>query len=137
MPTQLENAMRIATAGMRVQGERLRLVAENLANADSTARAPGGEPYRRQTVSFSNELDRSLGVRLVQVDRYGVDRGELPREYDPDHPAAGPDGYVKLPNVEPFIEMADMREAQRSYEANLNALDVAKRLLERTIDLLR
>jgi flagellar basal-body rod protein FlgC len=131
------SALKVAAAGMHVQAARLRVVAENLANAESTARTPGDNPYRRQTVSFENVLDRELGVQLVGVRRYGVDRSAFPLRHDPGHPAADGDGYVKLPNVNPLIELMDMREAQRSYEANLNALQLARSMIGRTLDILR
>ena len=133
----LSKAMKAAAAGMTVQGARLRVVAENLANADSTAQRPGGEPYRRKTIAFENALDRELGVELVRVARYGVDRSALPLRHDPGHPAADADGYVRTPNVEPMIDLMDMREAQRSFEANLNALRLARSMIERALDLLR
>jgi flagellar basal-body rod protein FlgC len=133
----LVQAMQVATSGMKAQGSRLRVVAQNLANADSTARAPGGEPYRRQTITFANRLDRALGVELVEVAWVGVDRSDFPLQYAPGHPAANADGYVLRPNVDPLLEMADMREAQRSFEANLNALGTARSMIERTVDLLR
>ena len=133
----LSKAMKVAAAGMRVQGARMRVVAENLANADSTARVPGGEPYRRKTIAFENALDRGLGVELVRVARYGVDPSAPPLRHDPGHPAADADGYVRLPNVEPLIEMMDMHEAQRSFEANLNALRLARSMIERALELLR
>ena len=108
--------------GLKVQGERLRVIGENIANANSTALGEGGEPYRRKTITFENALDRELGIDTVRVARFGVDSGALGRRHDPNHPAAGADGYVLLPNVNPLIEMADMREAMRSYEANLSVV---------------
>ena len=133
----LAQAMQVAAAGMKVQGARLRLVAQNLANAESTALAPNGEPYRRQTITFANQLDRELGVERVRVARLGVDRSALPLRYAPGHPAADADGYVLMPNVNPLLEMMDLREAQRSFEANLNALTLARSMVQRTLDLLR
>lgn len=133
----LEASMRIAASGMKAQAARLRVTAENLANAQSTARVPGGDPYRRKTISFESRLDRALGVELVEVARRGVDRGEFPLRYDPGHPAADANGYVKLPNVNPLIELMDMREAQRSYEAGLNAQAQARAMLQKTLELLR
>jgi flagellar basal-body rod protein FlgC len=134
---EISKAMRVAASGMKAQSARLRVTAENLANAESTAAEPGGEPYRRRTLTFADRLDRALGVRLVEVRRHGVDRSELPLRHDPGHPAADEDGYVKLPNVNPMIELMDMREAQRSFEANLGALEMARAMVQRTIDLLR
>ena len=133
----LTSAMTIAAAGMKVQSARLRVTAENLANAESTALAPGGEPFRRKTISFAERRDRASGLELVDVARYGLDRGEFELRYQPGHPAADADGYVKFPNVNPLIELTDMREAQRSYEANLNALQLARQMIGRTLDLLR
>ena len=133
----LNSSLTIAGAGMKVQGARMRVTAENLANADSTAKTAGGEPYRRKTISFGEEFNRAQQMDLVQVDRYGTDPTEFKTEYRPGHPAADADGYVQMPNVEPLVEMMDMREAQRSYEANLNAFEVSKKMMQRTIDLLR
>ena len=133
----LSQAMQIAAAGMKAQGVRMRLVAQNLANADSTALGPGGTPYRRQTITFHNALDRELGVELVEAGHAGVDRSPFPLRHDPGHPAADADGYVLMPNVNPLFEVMDLREAQRSFEANLNALSLARSMLQRTIDLLR
>ncbi len=133
----LLKSLRVSAAGMQSQGMRLRVIAENLANAQSTAQQPGGEPYRRKLVSFKSELDRAAGVEKVQVDRIERDPSDFERRYDPGHPAADPDGYVLLPNVKPMIEMMDMREAQRSYEANMGALTAARGMLMRTIDMLR
>lgn len=133
----LTQAMQVAAAGMKVQGARMRLVAQNLANAESTGLAPGDAPYRRQTITFENALDRELGLDLVRVARTGVDRTPFPLHHDPGHPAADADGYVAKPNVNPLLEMMDLREAQRSYEANLNALTLARSMVQRTLDLLR
>ncbi len=133
----LIRSFHVAGSGMRAQGERVRVVAENLANAQSTADTAGGDPYRRKTVTFRNEMDRALGVGTVRVDRIGVDRSPFKSEYDPTHPSAGPDGYVKLPNVNTLIEVMDMREAQRSYEANLGMIETARSMIQRTLELLR
>jgi flagellar basal-body rod protein FlgC len=133
----LMESLMISAAGMRAQGQRLRVVAENLANADSVAEVPGGDPYRRKTISFKNQLDRELGLETVQVSKVGDDPSDFRMNYDPGNPAADQKGYVKLPNVNSLIEMSDMREAQRSYEANLRAIEVARSMLQRTIDLIR
>jgi flagellar basal-body rod protein FlgC len=122
---------------MRVQGERLRVISENIANVDSVSEVPGGDPYRRKTITFQNALDRELGANLVKVKKVGLDPSEFTRKYDPSNPAADKSGYVKLPNVNALIEMNDMREAQRSYEANLKVIEVSRGMLQRTIDLLR
>ena len=133
----LMESLMISAAGMRAQGQRLRVVAENLANADSVSEVPGGDPYRRKTISFKNQLDRELGMETVQVSKVGEDPSDFRMKYDPGNPAADAKGYVKLPNVNSLIEMSDMREAQRSYEANLRAIEVARTMLQRTIDLIR
>ncbi|GBD43167.1 Flagellar basal-body rod protein FlgC [bacterium HR40] len=133
----LENTLAVASAGMTAQAIRLRVVAENLANAESTGDQPGAEPYRRKLVIFRNELDRALGVERVEVARYATDPSPFELRYEPGHPAANDKGYVAYPNVEPLVELVDMREAQRSYEANLGVSTVARDLLQRTIDLLR
>ena len=133
----LSLAMRISSSGMEAQSFRMRTVAENLANADSTARTADGDPYRRRVVSFRNVLDRSIGTSVVRVDRVVPDRSEFRQRFDPQHPAANPEGYVQLPNVNPLIEVMDMRQAQRSYEANLSMIEVARGMVQRTIDILR
>ncbi|MFC3673933.1 flagellar basal body rod protein FlgC [Ferrovibrio xuzhouensis] len=133
----LKNAMKIAASGLRAEGQRLKVISENLANADSLGRTPGADPYRRKVVSFRSELDRASGAEIVQAQPPGTDKTDFELKYDPGHPAANADGYVKMPNVNAVIEMADMREAQRTYEANLNVIDSARQMISRTIDLLR
>jgi len=133
----LETSLKIAAAGMHAQSARLRVTSENLANAQSTGQAPGADPYRRKTISFANVLDRATGAELVEVRRYGVDRSPFELRFEPSHPAADADGYVAYPNVSPLIELMDMREAQRSFEANLTAMQQARDMLQRTLDLLR
>ncbi len=127
----------VSASGMRAQSERMRVIAENLANANSTATQPGGQPYQRKVVMFRNVMDRALGVERVEVDRIEGDKRPFNRRYDPGHPAADGTGYVLTPNVNSLIEMVDMREAQRGYEANLSMITVAKDMLRRTIDLLQ
>jgi flagellar basal-body rod protein FlgC len=133
----LDVAMRIASAGMKLQAARLRVVSENLANAESTAPTPGAEPYRRKILEVTARRDRETGATLATVRRYGIDRSELPLRHLPGHPAADAAGFVRFPNVNPLIELMDMREAQRSYEANLNAMQMARTMLQRTLDILR
>lgn len=133
----LMKSIKIAAAGMRVQGVRLKVISENIANADSMSPVPGGDPYRRKVVTFENALDRTLGTELVKVRNIDVDSSEFRKNYNPGHPAADKSGYVRLPNVNALVEMMDMREAQRSYEANLRIIDVSKKLVARTVDLLR
>ncbi|MBV9859265.1 MAG: flagellar basal body rod protein FlgC [Alphaproteobacteria bacterium] len=132
----LARSMKIAAAGLDAQATRLKTVSENLANANSTATTPGGLPYRRKAVTFANVLDRALDARLVKVAKVEPVPGDFERHYDPSHPAADKDGYVLEPNVNPLLELMDMREAQRSYQANLNVIDAAKTMISRTIDLL-
>jgi len=133
----LLRTLRISAAGMKTQGTRLRVISENIANVDSLPTQPGAEPYRRKTVTFRNELDRAIGVETVRVDRIRSDQSEFKRRYDPSHPAAGPDGYVQAPNISTLVEMTDMREAQRSYEANLNVIKASKTMLQQTIGIMR
>lgn len=133
----LVNSLHIAASGMKAQGARLRVVSENIANADSLGQFPGDQPYRRKTISFKDELDREMGVDLVEVDKYGVDDSEFELKYDPSHPAADDKGYVAQPNVNPMVEMIDMREARRGYEANLNVVEVSKAMLMQTINMLK
>lgn len=129
--------LKVASSGMRAQGERLRVIAENIANANSTATTPGGEPYRRRVVLFKNILDKISGMFTVKVDSVRGDQTPFTKEFDPSHPAADPQGYVLQPNVKPLIESIDMREAQRSYEANLSVIDAARNMLLRALDILR
>ena len=133
----LIKSMHISAAGMKAQGTRLRVISENIANADSIGQKPGEDPYRRKLVTFKNTLDRALGLKKVEVDKVIPDKSEFEKKYDPGHPGADKDGYIQLPNVRPLMEMMDMREAQRSYEANLSVIEASKRMLLRTIDLLR
>ncbi|MCC7259824.1 MAG: flagellar basal body rod protein FlgC [Alphaproteobacteria bacterium] len=135
--TDLMTAIAIAGSGMTAQSERLKIVAQNVANVDSTAQIPGGDPYRRKTISFKNVLNKQLGARTVRASKIGTDPSPFEMKYDPGHPAADLDGYVKLPNVNIMIEMMDMREAQRSYEANLNVIDVSKQMVFSTLSLLK
>ncbi|MDE3060116.1 MAG: flagellar basal body rod protein FlgC [Pseudomonadota bacterium] len=133
----LADSLQIAAAGMHAQGDRLRVVAENIANADSTASTPGGTPYRRKVVVFQNMLDKELGIQTVKVAKRGYDMSEFNKKYDPTHPAADAQGYVLYPNVNSIVEMMDMREARRGYEANLDVVQVSKAMLSQTINLLK
>jgi flagellar basal-body rod protein FlgC len=127
----------IAASGLRAQAGRMRVIAENIANADSTAQRPGAEPYRRKIATFRAEVDRALDASVIGLGRTRTDPSEFQSKYEPGHPAADANGYVKYPNINPLIEMTDMREAQRSYEANLNVIGATRRMIQRTIDLLR
>lgn len=133
----LAKAMMISAAGMKVQSVRMRVIAENLANAGSVATGPGVDPYRRKTVTFINVLDSAMGVTRVKVNRVTFDNSEFGSRYDPGHPAADENGYIKTPNVNGLIEAMDMKQSQRSYEANLNSIEVSKSMMMRTLDLLR
>ena len=133
----LDRALRISAAGMQAQSTRLRVVAENLANRDSTGESPGADPYRRKTVTFRNQMDRELGVSTLRVARVGTAAGDFPVRHDPSHPAADARGYVRVPNVDSLVETMDMREAQRTYAANLSVLEVTRGMLTRTIEALR
>jgi flagellar basal-body rod protein FlgC len=133
----LERALVVSAAGMNTQSVRLRVVAENLANRDSTGLSPDAEPYRRRTITFAHQLDRRSGVQLPVVKRVGTDPSELPQRFDPSHPAANADGYVRVPNVTSLIELSDMREAQRSFNANLAVMEVTRTMLMRSIEALR
>ena len=133
----LKTSLGISASGLRAQSLRMRVIAENLANQDSLATTPGGDPYRRRVTSFRAEVDRATGGTQVRVDAIREDRSDFTRVYQPGHPAADAEGYVLKPNVSGLIEAADMKEAQRSYEANLNAIEAARTLTMRTIDLLK
>lgn len=135
--SELMNSLHIAAAGMKVQSDRLRVVSENIANADSLPTKPGENPYRRKTITFKEHMDKELGVDLVQVKRYGYDKSQFGRRYDPSHPASDSEGYVLTPNVNTVLEVVDMKEAQRGYEANLNVVEVSKSMLQRTVDMLK
>jgi flagellar basal-body rod protein FlgC len=138
----LDHALRVSAAGLQAQSTRLRVVAENLANRDSTGSSPGADPYRRKTVTFGAHVERGLnggggGVSTVKVSRIGTAPGGFVETYDPAHPAADARGYVKRPNVDSLVEIMDMREAQRSYSANVSVLEVTRGMLTRIIETLR
>jgi len=127
----------IAASGLRAQSGRMRVIAENVANAESTAQQANGEPYRRRIPTFRSEVDRSLEANVVSLGRVRPDQSEFRSKYEPGHPAADANGYVRYPNVNTLIEITDMREAQRSYEANLNVVGATRRMIQRTLDILR
>ncbi len=137
MADPMQVAIKVAASGLEAQSRRMLVVSENLANASSTGSTPGANPYTRQTVSFESALDDVSGANLVQVDRVDTDKKPYRIEYDPSHPAADEEGNVKLPNVDMLVELADMRETNRSYEANLQVVKQARSLISMTIDLLR
>lgn len=138
MSSDILNAMQISAHGMRAQGARIRVITENVANADTTGKTPGSDPYARQTISFKNELDKEMGVKFVEVDDIGRDtKTPFELKFMPDHPASNAEGFVKMPNVNTILEIMDIREAQRSYEANLGMIEQSRTMISRTIDLLR
>ncbi len=132
-----DETLKISAAAMSAQTTRLRTIAENLANAGSTANSPGADPYRRKIVTFRNVLDHATGDKLVKVDRVLPDASPFELRYTPGHPAADANGYVRFPNVNSMIEMADLKDANRSYQANVDVIDVAKNMLSRAIGLLQ
>ena len=127
----------IAASGMRVQAERLKVIAQNMANADSISTEPGGQPYRRQVVSFQNYIDQETGAQMVKVDKIVHDNSPFEKKYAPNHPGADAQGYISLPNVNPLIEMMDMKEAQRAYDANLNMMKTAREMNTSVLDILK
>jgi flagellar basal-body rod protein FlgC len=132
----LNTSMIVAASGMRAQSTRMRIIAENIANANSTSQTPGGEPYRRKVATVKSDFDRELDATLVKPGRPITDMSAFNVQFDPGNPAADSKGYVKLPNVSPLIEVMDMREAQRSYEADISVMEASKQMLSRTVALL-
>jgi flagellar basal-body rod protein FlgC len=130
-------SMGIATSGLRAPAGRMRVISENIANADSTAQSAGGDPYRRKVPTFSSALDRTLDANTVTLGKIRPDPSAFRVKHDPGNPAADAAGNVKFPNVNPLIEMTDMRDAQRSYEANLNIISATRRMIQRTLDILK
>jgi flagellar basal-body rod protein FlgC len=136
-PVDFLKTMSIAASGRRAQAGRMRIISENIANADSTPSSPGANPYRRKVASFTSEFNRALDARTVAMGKVGTDTSDFRLKYEPGHPAADANGNVKYPNVNPLVEMTDMREAQRSYEANVNVISATRRMIQRTIDILK
>jgi flagellar basal-body rod protein FlgC len=127
----------IAASGLRAQAGRMRIISENIANADSTAPRAGADPYRRKIPTFRSEMDRALDAQTIAMGRTRTDQTDFRTKYEPGHPAADTNGYVKYPNVNSLVEMMDMREAQRSYESNLNVIGATRRMIQRTLEILR
>jgi flagellar basal-body rod protein FlgC len=127
----------IAASGLRAQAGRMRIISENIANAESTAPRAGADPYRRKIPTFRSEMDRVLDARMIGMGPVRTDQSDFRVKYEPGHPAADANGNVKYPNVNALIEMTDMREAQRSYEANINVIGAARRMIQRTLDILK
>ena len=130
-------SMGIAASGLRAQAGRIRVISENIANADSTAQSAGGDPYRRKVPTFSSALDRTLDAKVVALGKVTTDPSAFRIRYEPNNPAADAAGNVKYPNVNSMVEMTDMRDAQRSYEANLNIISATRRMIQRTLDILK
>jgi flagellar basal-body rod protein FlgC len=137
MSMDFMKSLTIAASGLRAQMGRMRIITENIANADSVAQTPGGDPYRRRIVSFSTELDRSIGADVVSLGQVQPDNSPFLIRHEPGNPAADAAGNVKYPNVNALIEMTDLRDAQRSYEANLNVITATRKMLQLTIDMLK
>jgi flagellar basal-body rod protein FlgC len=133
----LFKSIAVAASGLRSQSGRMRVIAENLANADSGPDRAGAEPYRRKIPTFQRHMDRELDAQVVDLGRVQRDQSPFRSKFDPGHPAANAAGQVQMPNVNSLIETMDMREAQRSYEANLNLISSTRRMIQRTIDILR
>jgi flagellar basal-body rod protein FlgC len=133
----LLDSLKVSASGLKAQATRLRTIAENLANTNSTATTPGGDPYRRKIATFRAVLDRALGFTMVEPGKVALDNSQFELRYDPANPAADNKGYVKLPNVNSLIELADMREAERSYDANLKVIEASRSMLQRALDILR
>jgi len=127
----------IAASGLRAQAGRMRVISENIANADSTAQRSGSDPFRRKIATFKSEIDRSLDARLVSLGPVRSDPSDFRTKHEPGHPSADANGHVKYPNINPLIEMSDLREAQRSYEANINVIGATRRMIQRTLDILK
>ena len=130
-------SMDIAASGMQAQSERLKLIAQNVANANSVSTEANGLPYRRKTISFKSVFDKEMGVEKVVIDKIGTDNSAYVQKYDPGNPTANAQGYVLLPNVNTLIEMTDMREAKAAYQANLSVIEMTKTMVARTLELLR
>lgn len=131
------STLKLSTSGLQAQSARMRIIAENIANADSAGKTPGEDPYRRKIPTFRAEFNRELGGYEVKIGRVQLDSSEFSSRYEPGHPAADDRGYVRYPNVNSLIEKMDMSEAQRTYEANLNVITVTRQMVGRTLDILR
>ena len=135
--TDFLSSLKIAATGLHAQNARMRVIAENLANADSAGKTPTDKPYQRRIPTFKAVMDDAAGGEIVKVGKIALDQTAFQERYEPGHPAADKNGYVKYPNVDPLIEAMDMREAQRTYEANLNVITVTRQMLGRTLDILK
>jgi len=133
----LMKSIAIAASGLRAQSGRMEIISENIANADSTPAQAGGDPYRRQIATFQSEMDNTLGARVVKLGAVKTDPSDFQVKNEPGHPAADANGNVKYPNVNPLIEMTDMRDAERSYSANVNVINATRAMIQRTLDILK
>ncbi len=133
----LSASLKISGSGIRAQSTRLKIISENIANSNSTGSTPGADPFARKTVTFENEMSRAEGTNLTRVKRIGVDPAPFRLEHNPGHPAADENGHVKMPNVDILVETADMRDATRAYEANLQIVKQARDMVSMTLDLLK
>ena len=133
----LIDSVHISAAGLASQSARLKVVAQNIANAESVGTRDGKDPYRRQTITFKTALDRETGVAMVRPDKVSPDKSEFTKRYEPNNPQADKDGFVMYPNVNPVVEMIDMREARRGYEANLNVIEASKAMFSDTLNVLK
>jgi len=133
----LESALDTSASGMRSQSERMKIVTENIANADTIGINPNDDPYRRKTIYFQEVKDPYSQTKLVTVRKVARDNSDFKLAYQPNHPAANADGYIKTPNVDKNLEAMDLKESQRSYEANVSAIENTKQIMERTLDLMR
>lgn len=130
-------SMAVAASGLKAQSDRMKTIAENIANANSASPTAGGDPYRRKVATVTSTFDRELNATIVRSGQPVADTSDFRTQYDPGNPNADAQGYVKLPNVNSLIEIMDMRDAQRSYEADLSVMDATKAMLARTVDLLK
>ena len=133
----LMKSIAIAASGLRAQSGRMQVISENIANAESTPSRAGGDPYRRQIATFQSEMDRELGAKVVKLGAVAKDASDFQVKNQPGHPAADASGNVKYPNVNPLIEMTDMRDAERSYSANINVINATRAMIQRTLDILK
>ena len=136
-PNQVTDIFAISGSALKAQDRRMKVIAENIANANTTASAPGQKPYQRRVITFQNEFDKALGAYTVKAGVPRADNSDFIKKFDPSHPAADAQGYVLTPNVNTMLEMMDMSEANRAYQANLSVIDAARGMVLNTIQLLQ
>ena len=137
MSDQLDNISAISGAALKAQRERIKIIAQNIANASATAETPNGKPYQRQIVTFKDEYDKANGAYIVKTNGVRKDTSDFTKKYDPSHPAADAQGYVLMPNVNPLVEMMDMSDANRAYQANIGVIEASRNMVQHTISLLQ